>query len=184
MWQLNPNEQSDTGFLAEVGQKAPDFALQNEKNESWRLSDHLGKVVALLFYPKDETLICTRQLCSLRDHWNEYLETKAVIVGVSRAEPEEHRRFAEKYELPINLLADRDGEITRLFGHHSFLPWRLLRTVVVVDAKGIIRSKQTMPFIFRPSDRQVITEILRARADALSDQYENLLDQSRQSLKS
>ena len=74
---------------------APDFQLKDEKGNDWRLSDHRGSVVALLFYPKDETFVCTRQLCSVRDNWDEYLKTKAVIIGVSPGSTDEHQEFAQ-----------------------------------------------------------------------------------------
>lgn len=77
-------------YTEEVGEKAGDFVLKNQTGENWRLSDYLGQVVALLFYPKNETLVCTKQLCSVRDNWTDYLETKAVVVGISPATVEEH----------------------------------------------------------------------------------------------
>ena len=56
----------------DVNSLAPDFELKDANNEPWRLSDHRGKVVALLFYPKDETPVCTKQMCSMRDRWTDY----------------------------------------------------------------------------------------------------------------
>jgi peroxiredoxin len=84
-----------------VGQAAADFTLQTEKGETWKLSAQRGNVVALLFYPGDETLVCTKQLCSVRDNWNEYLATKAVVVGVSRGTVEQHQEFARHHHLPL-----------------------------------------------------------------------------------
>ena len=69
---------SESGNIAsgmKTGSTAVDFSLVNDQNEEWRLSDHLGNVVVLLFYPQNETLVCTRQLCSVRDNWGKYLET-------------------------------------------------------------------------------------------------------------
>jgi peroxiredoxin Q/BCP len=54
---------------ATLNEPAPDFTLKDGNGEDWRLSDHRGKVVVLLFYPGDETPICTRQMCSVRDRW-------------------------------------------------------------------------------------------------------------------
>lgn len=56
----------DETDLKSIDVEAPDFVLKTEKGENWRLSDYLGNVVALLFYPQNETLVCTRQLCSVR----------------------------------------------------------------------------------------------------------------------
>src|SRR4029079_1283397 len=98
-----------------IGAAAPEFTLQSNEGKTWRLSDHRGSVVALLFYPKDETLVCTKQLCSVRDNWSEYLKTKAVVVGISPGSVEDHRSFALHHRLPLTLLADIDGQITRTY---------------------------------------------------------------------
>ena len=67
----------------QVGAVAPDFTLKDGNGDDWRLSDKRGKVVVLLFYPGDETPICTRQMCSVRDRWEDYSATGAEVVGVS-----------------------------------------------------------------------------------------------------
>lgn len=69
MNQLVINQQK----MAKVGEIAPDFILNNAKGETWCLSERREQVVGLLFYPKDETIICTKQMCSVRDKWAEYL---------------------------------------------------------------------------------------------------------------
>ncbi len=153
----------------EVGAAAPDFVLKDQQNCDWRLSDHLGNVVVLLFYPQNETLVCTRQLCSVRDNWKNYLETKAEIVGISPATPEEHSSFLHKRNLPIPLLADEGRDVTRLYGKHWLYPVNLTRAVVVIDAKGIIRNRDIMLRAFRPSDTRLITDIYAARGDAFSE---------------
>lgn len=154
-----------------VGAAAPDFELKTERGEKWRLSEQLGNVVALLFYPKDETLVCTRQLCSVRDNWADYLATKALVVGVSPGTVNEHRAFAQRHRLPIPLLADIDRSVTKIYGFHWLFPTILTRVIVIIDAKGIIRARKVMLRAFRPSDRSVIREIYSARADSLSEKY-------------
>ena len=63
-----------------IGNPASDFVLKSNSGADWRLADHFGSVAVLLFYPQNETMVCTRQLCAVRDNWQAYLETKAVIV--------------------------------------------------------------------------------------------------------
>ncbi len=158
----------------EVGKKTPDFNLKNEKGENWSLSQQLGNVTVLLFYPKNETLVCTKQLCSVRDHWEQYLETKAVVVGISPASPEEHDQFGKKYKLPLTLLSDNRREVTQQFGRHWLFPVHLMRSIVVIDAKGIIRHITTMLRVFRPLDSDIFRVIHAARGDALLEKYDNL----------
>lgn len=159
---------SGLDFL-KVGAIAPDFSLSNEQGQTWRLSDHAGNVVVLLFYPQNETLVCTRQLCSVRDNWDKYLETKAEIVGISPGTQDEHMAFGQSRHLPISLLADPGREVTRNYGKHWLFPINLTRAVVVIDAKGVVRNRDVMLRAFRPSDEQIITDIYHARGDALSE---------------
>lgn len=175
MGSLHLREDLDNLSNAEIGNLAPDFVLNDEKDKEWRLSDQIGQVVALLFYPQNETLVCTKQLCSLRDNWSEYLESKAVIVGISPGTKQEHLEFTKKYRLPLPLLADAERQITKIFMRHWIFPVSFVRGIVVIDAKGFIRSKKIMLRAFRPADRSVITAIHAARADALYENYEAIL---------
>ena len=157
-----------------VGERAPDFQLKTQTGQDWRLSENTGSVIALLFYPKDETLVCTKQMCSLRDHWADYLETKALIIGVSPGTVKEHGEFYRRHNLPITLLADTDRSVTQTYGFHWLLPTTFMRSVVIVDAKGFIRTRRVMLRAFRPSDRSVITSIYSARADLFTEKYKTM----------
>ena len=160
-----------------VGEHAPDICLTADDGSSWRLSDHLGTVTVLLFYPQNETIVCTRQLCSVRDNWSSYLATKATIVGISPATPDEHRRFSKSRDLPIPLLADPSRAATRIYARHGFFPLSWTRAVVVIDAKGIIRNRNVMLRAFRPADSRIITDIYAARGDELHEIYDALKEQ-------
>ncbi|MGE3465681.1 MAG: peroxiredoxin family protein [Pyrinomonadaceae bacterium] len=157
-----------------VGQAAPDFALFGDDEREWRLFDSLDAVTVLLFYPQNETLVCTRQLCSVRDNWEHYLETKANIVAISPSTPAEHREFSRRRQLPIRLLADPGRVVTQVYGKHWLFPINLTRAVVVIDTKGIVRNRDVMLRAFRPSDDHIITDIYAARGDALNEEYSNL----------
>ena len=167
-----------------VGQFAGDFSLQTEKDETWTLSAQRGKVVALLFYPGDETLVCTKQLCSVRDNWNEYLATKAVVVGVSRGTVEQHREFARHHHLPLSLLADTSSEVTKSYRRHWWMPVTFTRAIVVIDAKGIIRYHRVMSRARRPTDYNVLSEIYAAQTDVRMEKYQQLLESLRSRMKS
>lgn len=160
----------------EIGSRAPDFKLVTDHGRVWRLSDQLGEVSVLFFYPKNETLVCTKQLCSVRDHWQDYLKTKAALVGVSPGTISEHRSFAGKYRLPLPLLADENRSVTKMFGAHPWMPIWMTRAIVVIDAKGFIRNKRTMFRGFRPTDQTIITDIYAARADALDDKFQKIVE--------
>jgi len=149
---------------ARVGEQAPDFTLRDERNETWRLSERRGKVVVLLFYPGDETPVCTKQMCSVRDRWEDYAATGAEVVGISMDTVESHQRFAEQHELPLRLLADTDGEVTRAYDVRSWLPGRSARAVVVLDTQGRICYRKVQPLsLFRPKDEETIAAIRAAQ---------------------
>jgi peroxiredoxin Q/BCP len=147
-----------------IGEPAPDFALKDGNGDEWRLSDQRGKVVALLFYPGDETPICTRQMCSLRDRWSDYVKTGAEVVGISSDSVESHKQFAAHHQLPLRLLSDSDGSVSRLYGARSLLPGRVARSVFVIDANGILRFRDVRPIgLFKPKDDDNIAAIRAAQ---------------------
>jgi peroxiredoxin Q/BCP len=150
----------------QVDQQAPDFRLKDERGEDWQLSAKRGQVVVMLFYPGDETPVCTKQLCSVRDRWTDYLATGAEIVGISTDTIESHQKFSENYQLPLRLLSDPEGKVTSLYGVRSWLPGRSARAVIVIDAHGVVRHRQVQPLsLFRPKDNQVIEAIRMAQSD-------------------
>jgi len=145
---------------ASVGQAAPDFVLRDGAGEEWRLSAQRGKTVVLLFYPGDETPICTRQMCSVRDRWEDYRATGAEVVGISTDSVESHRKFAENHELPLRLLSDSDQSVANLYGAKSLIPGKVARSVFVIDAVGMLRYRDVRPLgLFRPKDDEVIDAI-------------------------
>jgi peroxiredoxin Q/BCP len=145
------------------GDAAPDFLLRDGDGLDWKLSDQRGKIVVLLFYPGDNTPVCTKQLCSVRDNWDQYVESGAEVVGISTDSPESHGSFSEKYNLPLRLLADIGGEVSGSYDVKSWLPGRSARAVFVIDKNGMIRHRQVQSLsIFRPKDEEVLEAIRKA----------------------
>ena len=146
------------------GTAAPDFALPDGQGQTWRLSDQRGKVVVLLFYPGDETPICTQQMCSVRDRWEDYVATGAEVVGISTDSVESHRNFAQHHALPLRLLADTDRKVADLYGAQSLIPGKVARSVFVIDANGVVRYRDVRPLgLFKPKDDDTIKAIRAAQ---------------------
>jgi thioredoxin-dependent peroxiredoxin len=153
-----------TKDATQVGAPAPDFSLNDGNGKEWRLLDHRGKVVVLLFYPGDETPICTRQMCSVRDRWEDYSATGAEVVGISTDSVESHKNFAQHHDLPLRLLSDESGAIANLYGARSLIPGKVARSVFVIDVNGMIRHRDVRPLgLFRPKDDEVIKAIKEAQ---------------------
>ncbi len=132
--------------MPKEGEVAPDFSLPSDSGETVRLSDFRGKKVVLYFYPKDMTSGCTKEACSFRDHYPQYEERDAVILGVSPDPPERHVRFKSKHDLPFLLLSDVDHEVAEQYGvwaekkMYGKTYWGILRTTFVIDEEGRIST--------------------------------------------
>jgi peroxiredoxin Q/BCP len=98
-----------------VGDTAPDFTVKDTNGNTVRLSDYAGKPVVLYFYPKDDTPGCTKEACSFRDNYQQYLSKGITVFGVSMDSETSHQAFTEKFNLPFPLLADQDGALTQAY---------------------------------------------------------------------
>ena len=146
-----------------IGEQAPDFTLNDLDGDSWSLHEHAGKTVVLLFYPGDDTPVCTKQMCSVRDNWSQYQATGAEVVGISTDSVKSHKSFADKYSLTLKLLADESGEVVDAYNVKSWLPGRSARAVVVIDKNGIIRYHKVQSLsLFRPDDAEILDAIKEA----------------------
>ena len=143
-----------------IGQLAPEIDLPGGDGERWTLSSARGKPVVLFFYPGDETLVCTRQLCSVRDNWARYQATGAEVVGINTDSIEKHRSFAANHDLPMRLLSDSEGRVVRDYEMKNIIGTR--RGVVVIDKDGVVRFRKVVLPVFRPSDDEILAAILNA----------------------
>jgi peroxiredoxin Q/BCP len=122
-----------------VGEQAPDFELPGTAG-TFRLSDHRGERVVLLFYPGDRTVVCTKQFCSYRDRAEDFASLGATVVGISAQDVQSHEDFIAKNSLTVPLLADTDKKVAKAYG--AFSP-RLgtKRAAIVIDEQGVVRHR-------------------------------------------
>jgi thioredoxin-dependent peroxiredoxin len=123
----------------QVGEPAPDFELEGTDGP-FKLSDHHGERVVLLFYPGDNTTVCTKQFCSYRDNAEAFGALDATVVGISSQSVESHRGFSAQHDLNVPLLADEDGAVAKAYGAHAPL-MGTKRAVVIVDEDGVVRHR-------------------------------------------
>jgi peroxiredoxin Q/BCP len=108
---------ADGGKTPKAGDKAPLIEGKDQDGKTWKLADHVGKQVVLLyFYPKDDTPGCTKQACGLRDRMDGLKKEQVEVVGVSFDSSESHQKFIAKHSLNFPLLADTDGKIADAYG--------------------------------------------------------------------
>ena len=131
----------------QVGDKAPDFTLPSQAGEQVRLSDRLGeRIVVLYFYPKDETVGCTKEACAFRDSYEVFADAGAEVIGVSSDSVDRHAAFAGHHELPFTLLSDQGGQVRKSYAVPATLGLLPGRVTYVIDRAGTVRhvfSSQT-----------------------------------------
>ena len=126
-----------------VGSAAPDFEAVDDSGLPVRLSDLRGQPVLLIFYPGDDTPGCRKQLCNIRDSWEQFELKDVSVFGVNPQGAASHQRFIGKYGFPFPILVDKGQRIARLYKANGLV---VKRTVVLIDAAGkIVFSERGMP---------------------------------------
>jgi peroxiredoxin Q/BCP len=125
--------------MANVGDIAPDFELEGTQGP-FKLSDHRGEKVILLFYPGDFTPVCTKQFCSYSDRYEEMDRLDATVIGISAQSVERHHEFQAMHAIPVPLLADVDKAVAKSYGLTQPI-FGTKRAVVIVDEAGRIAYK-------------------------------------------
>jgi peroxiredoxin Q/BCP len=120
-----------------VGTAAPDFSVPDQDGSRVTLSALRGRNVILVFYPADDTSVCTEQLCEFRDHWPGVQARNALVFGVNPARSRAHQKFREKCKFPFPLLIDQGQKIARQYQTDGWFVPR--RTVYLVGPDGLIR---------------------------------------------
>jgi peroxiredoxin Q/BCP len=123
----------------QVGEQAPDFELGGTEG-TFRLSNHRGERVVLLFYPGDFTPVCTKQFCSYRDRAEDFSALGATVVGISAQDVASHERFIAENSLTVPLLADTEQAVANAYSVES-PKWSTNRSVIVIDEQGIVRYR-------------------------------------------
>ena len=123
-----------------VGDKAPDFTLPSQIGDNVTLSEYFGKKnVVLYFYPKDESIGCTREACKFRDTYDVFTSLGAEVLGVSSQSVESHQSFATHHGLPFILLSDEKSEVRKLYGVPATMGIIPGRVTFIIDKKGVVR---------------------------------------------
>ncbi|MFC0213795.1 peroxiredoxin [Paenibacillus chartarius] len=135
--------------MLEAGTKAPLFEAESTQG-TIRLADAIGtRPVVLIFYPKDETPICTKQLCAVRDSKEHYAKYNALVLGVNPGSLEEHRKFASKFLYDFPLISDKGETIRRQYdvgvNFLSFLGQQRVVFVIGKDGRVAYARKGNRP---------------------------------------
>ena len=122
----------------EAGDPVPQFSLTDQDGKAFNVKDHIGKeVMVFYFYPKDESMVCTKEACAFRDSFNDFTKAGAIVIGINGGTVASHKSFQQHYKLPFILLSDLDNKVYNMFGvkNKMFMPGR---ETFVVNLKGKI----------------------------------------------
>jgi peroxiredoxin Q/BCP len=150
-------------MVVNVGDKAPDFTLPSQMGDSVTLSEFFGKKnIVLYFYPKDESLGCTREACTFRDSYDVFTSLGAEVLGVSSQSVESHKSFATHHGLQFILLSDGENKVRQLYGVSPTLGIIPGRVTYIIDKKGVVRhifSSQSHPELHVEEAIKILKEI-------------------------
>ena len=129
----------------EVGAQAPDFALPGlllngdaADRRTYRLAEAKGRPLVLVFYPGDDTAVCTKQLCSYTSDLDRFKDLGAEVWGISPQDLDSHEKFARKHRLGFPLLADTDRAVAKAYGI-AVPGLGLRRSVFILDGDRSVR---------------------------------------------
>jgi len=121
-----------------IGDKVPAFSLRDQDGRIFNSADYYGKkILVLYFYPKDESMVCTKEACSFRDSFAEFTKAGAMVIGINGGTVASHKSFRDHYKLPFTLLSDPDNKVYHLFGVKNVM-FMTGRKTFVVDLHGRI----------------------------------------------
>jgi len=132
--------------MLKVGDKAPNFTLNDKDGNAVSLSDFAGKRAVVYFYPRDNTPGCTRQACAFAAAYDGFRGNDIAVIGISRDSVASHQKFAEKYDLPFILLSDPDIEAIQAFGVwqekklYGKVSMGIVRSTFVISPEGIVEK--------------------------------------------
>ncbi len=121
-----------------VGDVAPDFSLPATGDEEISLSTFAGRPVVIVFYPGDDSPVCTKQLNSYNDGLHEFESLDAQVLAISSQGLVSHEAFSRKYGLNFPLLADSEKQVATAYGVLGPLGFPR-RSVFIIDREGVIR---------------------------------------------
>jgi peroxiredoxin Q/BCP len=120
-----------------LGDKIPLFSLKNQDDSLINIKDYFGKkILVIYFYPKDESMVCTKEACTFRDSIPEFIKAGAIVIGINDGSVKSHKEFRQKHNLPFTLLSDSGKVVQKMFGVKNGVISE--RVTFVVDTTGQI----------------------------------------------
>ena len=141
------------------GEKAPSFELESTHGRISLASKLATGAVLLVFYPADDSPVCTRQLCDYRDHLQEFTGLGVEVLGINPESLDSHRAFAQKHGLPFPLLSDPTRDVCRAYGAVGLLGMTRRSLFLMGRSGRVVYRKTDLPIFHRTAEElsKVIT---------------------------
>jgi len=124
-----------------VGDKLPKFTLKDAQGQKVDITSYIGKKnLVIFFYPKNFSPVCTIEVCSFRDNYDEFRNLDAEVIGISADNGSSHAKFIKDYNLPFVLLCDENKAVRKLLGVKATMGILDGRVTYVIDKEGIIKK--------------------------------------------
>jgi peroxiredoxin Q/BCP len=130
------------------GDIAPNFRLKTMEGNEFELYQNLDIKVLLVFYPKDDTPVCSSQLAEYNNNYDEFILNGIKVVGINADTIQSHANFCKKLNLKFPLLADKEKEVSRLFGAINFFGTNKRMLVLIGQDKKVIWTDSTIPITY------------------------------------
>ena len=150
-----------------VGQKAPDFTLQNQDKKEVKLSDFAGKKnVVLVWYPLDWSPVCTNEHVCFVNEMKAFETLDAEVLGVSVDSVWSHKAYAEKMHIKYSLLADFHprGAMSEKYGVYLADKGITGRAIAIVNKDGKIAWFKNYDIPVVPDVKEVATALQTVKA--------------------
>jgi thioredoxin-dependent peroxiredoxin len=152
--------------MIQEGHPAPPFTLNDAAGNPWSLDAlRAGGPVVVFFYPRDESAICTREVCAFRDAHQDFAEAGAAVVGISSDDGAAHEAFARKQRLNYLLLSDPGGKVRQAYGIPRTLGVVDGRATFVIDRAGKVRMAYAAQLVAEGHTRRALEAVRAIRGE-------------------
>ena len=131
-----------------VGDIVPNFKLKDETGKDFELYKNLDKQILLVFYPKDDTLVCSNQLAEYSNNLDEFIKNGIKVVGINSDSVQSHKDFCTKLNIKFPLLADEYKKVSRQFDAINFLGMNKRLLVIIGTDKSVLWTATSLPVTF------------------------------------
>lgn len=142
-----------------VGDIAPDFSLLNQHGEEFNLYKNLNKDVLLIFYPKDNTLVCSNQLRDYQLNIEKFNEIDVQLVAINIADKETHKNFCDNIDIKFPVLSDSDKKVSEQYNALNLFGQNKRMIVLIAKDKKIKLIRKMFPITYLTSD-ELVREII------------------------